>query len=249
MPTRLTSVVIDANDRHFLARWWAAALEWEITFEDHEDLVIQAPGDPDGFALVIGSVPESKQAKNRVHLDLATESATHQEELVARLVAAGARPADVGQGETPWVVLADPEGNEFCVLEPRDRYIGRGSLAAVVVDVVDAAAAAAFWSFATAWPVVDHGPGWARLAAPSGALVDLDLLEVPEPKTVKNRLHLDVAPYEDEDQDQAVAELLALGARHLDIGQGEQTWVVLADPEGHEFCVLRPQGVRPARTA
>jgi hypothetical protein len=168
--------------------------------------------------------------------------------LVARLVAAGARPADVGQGETPWVVLADPEGNEFCVLEPRDRYIGRGSLAAVVVDVVDAAAAAAFWSFATAWPVVDHGPGWARLAAPSGALVDLDLLEVPEPKTVKNRLHLDVAPYEDEDQDQAVAELLALGARHLDIGQGEQTWVVLADPEGHEFCVLRPQGVRPART-
>ncbi|RNE66608.1 glyoxalase [Cryobacterium tepidiphilum] len=60
-------------------------------------------------------------------------------------------------------------------------------------------------------------------------------LNVPEPKTVKNRLHLDFVP---DDQAAEVERLVALGARHVDIGQGEQTWVVLADPEGNEFCVL-----------
>ncbi len=63
-------------------------------------------------------------------------------------------------------------------------------------------------------------------------------IPVPEPKTVKNRLHIDVSPI-DRGQDEVVERLLALGARRVDIGQGEQSWVVLADPEGNEFCVLR----------
>ncbi len=63
-------------------------------------------------------------------------------------------------------------------------------------------------------------------------------IRVPEPKTVKNRLHIDVSPI-DRGQDEEVERLLALGARRVDIGQGEQSWVVLADPEGNEFCVLR----------
>jgi hypothetical protein len=61
---------------------------------------------------------------------------------------------------------------------------------------------------------------------------------VPESKAVKNRLHIDVSPI-DRSRDEEVERLLALGARHVDIGQGEQSWVVLADPEGNEFCVLR----------
>lgn len=73
------------------------------------------------------------------------------------------------------------------------------------------------------------------LRPPSGAGPNLLFLEVPEDKVVKNRLHIDLTP---DDQQAEVDRLLALGARHVDIGQGEQTWVVLADPEGNEFCVL-----------
>jgi len=67
---------------------------------------------------------------------------------------------------------------------------------------------------------------------------ELLFLRVPEAKTVKNRLHIDLRP---EDQDAEVARAEALGARRIDIGQGEQTWVVFADPDGNEFCILQPQ--------
>ncbi len=70
----------------------------------------------------------------------------------------------------------------------------------------------------------------------------LDFVRVPEPKAVKNRVHLDVAPRKGEDHAEAVRRLEALGARRVDVGQGaDVTWVVLADPEGHEFCVLSPR--------
>jgi hypothetical protein len=76
--------------------------------------VRQAPGAP---ALVFVTVPEAKTVKNRLHLDVRPVDGSHELE-VERLVALGARRADIGQGEVPWVVLADPEGNEFCVLGP-----------------------------------------------------------------------------------------------------------------------------------
>ena len=72
-------------------------------------------------------------------------------------------------------------------------------------------------------------------------------MPVDDAKSVKNRIHLDVAPYDGEDQAAEVARLVALGAEHIDIGQGpDVTWVVLADPEGNELCVLRPRGIPPA---
>ena len=75
--------------------------------------------DPAAVCIDVLAVPEPKTVKNRVHLDLATTSATHQADLVARLQDLGATPADVGQGDVSWTVLADPEGNEFDVLTPR----------------------------------------------------------------------------------------------------------------------------------
>ncbi len=91
--------------------------------------------------------------KNRVHVDLATTSAAHQADLVARLRGLGATPADVGQGDVPWTVLADPEGNEFCVLEPRPVYLDTGPIAAVVSDCADPRAMARFWGEAMDWTV------------------------------------------------------------------------------------------------
>lgn len=103
-------------------------------------------------------------------------------------------------------------------------------------DAHDTAAQAAWWSQALGWPAepAEDDGEW-LLRAPAGEGPDWLFLPVPEGKSVKNRIHFDFTP---DDQAAEVHRLLALGARHADIGQGDQTWVVLADPEGNEFCVL-----------
>ena len=108
--------------------------------------------------------------------------------------------------------------------------------AEICVDANDTAALSAWWSHALGWavePAEDEGE-W-LLRAPAGAGPDWLFLPVPEGKAVKNRIHFDFTPA---DQRAEIERLLGLGARHVDIGQGEQTWVVLADPEGNEFCIL-----------
>ena len=123
MPTRLVHLVVDAHDPARLARFWAGALGWDIADETAEEVDVWPAGfsypDPSALPLVFVPVPEPKTGKNRVHLDLATTSLAHQAELVSRLRGLGARPADIGQGDVPWVVLADPEGNEFCIVSAR----------------------------------------------------------------------------------------------------------------------------------
>jgi hypothetical protein len=140
------------------------------------------------------------------------------------------------------VVLADPEGNEFCVLDPRPVYRGTGPVAAVVADCRDPAAVAGFWRLATGWVPADSvQDGWS-MRSPAGAGPFLELMPSAEVKTAKNRVHLDVAPEPGEDQAAAVAALRAAGAVPADVGQGTQaSWVVLADPEGSEFCVVTPR--------
>jgi predicted enzyme related to lactoylglutathione lyase len=244
MPTRLVHLVLDASDPPKLARFWAAALGWEMEEEGGEVGVCPAGYDyPDPVALPVmfGPVPESKAGKNRVHLDLATESAEHQSALVARLRSLGAQPADVGQGDVAWAVLADPEGNEFCVLEPRPVYRDTGPVAAVVVDSADPAALAGFWELASGWARVRSDGSLVAFRSPEGVGPYLELEKVAEAKTVKNRMHLDVAPQKGEDHAAAVKQLQEAGAVPADIGQGDVRWAVLADPEGGEFCVLTPR--------
>jgi hypothetical protein len=245
MPTRLVHVVVDARDPAGLARFWAAALGWETTDESAGEVDVEPAGysypDPAALPLVFVPVAEPRAGQNRVHLDLATASAAHQAELVGRLRELGATPADIGQGDVPWTVLADPEGNEFCVLEPRDVYRDTGPVAAVVLGCSDPAALAPFWAAAAGWPVTRPGTGIVALRSPAGTGPYLELLRVPDPKTAKNRLHPDVAPYRDDDLATEVARLTRAGAALADIGQGEVYWTVLADPEGSEFCVLTPR--------
>ena len=111
----------------------------------------------------------------------------------------------------------------------------------VCVDSQDPARIADFWEAALGWRRTHEDPDEVVLEPPAGSREDgsspdLLFLRVPEPKSTKNRLHLDFRPT---DQAAEVSRLEALGARRVDIGQGEQTWVVLADPDGNEFCVLR----------
>ncbi|HEX6236295.1 MAG TPA: VOC family protein [Acidimicrobiales bacterium] len=252
MPTRLDSVVFDARDPAGLARFWSVATGWPISHEATDEVVVEPTEDASGAAtepglpLVFGRVDDPKVAKNRVHVDLNSRSPGDQEQTVDRLLAAGARHVDIGQGDRTWVVLADPEGNELCVLAPDDAYARTGAIAAVVVDVPDPGRLAPFWRGATGYEVVlVDDDGDVRLGPPDGPGPYLDLLGVADEKVAKNRVHLDVAPYADDDQAAEVERLLSLGATRVDIGQGEQTWVVLADPAGNELCVLSPRGTAP----
>ncbi|HWW09628.1 MAG TPA: VOC family protein [Candidatus Acidoferrales bacterium] len=111
----------------------------------------------------------------------------------------------------------------------------------IVVDCRDSEAQAAWWSRVLDWPAVydEHGFWWVSSDGSEDAALALSFIPVPEGKTVKNRLHLDLHPSGCE-QAEELERLLSLGARRKDIGQGpDVSWVVLEDPEGNEFCLLR----------
>ena len=124
MTSKFTELSIDCADPHGLARFWCAVLGYEV-LDDEDGFVSigppaeggQRPG-PVPPTLLFAPVPEGKTVKNRLHLDV-NPTDRDQDEEVRRLLELGARHADVGQGEVSWVVLADPEGNEFCVLSTR----------------------------------------------------------------------------------------------------------------------------------
>ncbi|MER7247540.1 VOC family protein [Kribbella sp. NPDC000426] len=244
MATRLVQAVIKAQDNSALGRFWAEALGWKVTGDKPEETNLEPEGVtyPDASAVVVDLIPgvQPKTGKNRVHLDLATTSLDHQAALVARLQGLGATPADVGQGDAPWTVLADPEGNEFCVLEPREIYSDTGPIAAVVVDCVDPHLMARFWSEATDWTLHEETDDFTSLRSSKGVGPYLEFLRSSEPKTGLDRIHLDLRPYPDDDPAVEVARLETLGASKLDIGQGDVYWTVMADPDGNEFCVLTP---------
>jgi hypothetical protein len=132
MSIRWYSVVVDCGDVAAQSRWWARALDWRVAFESDEEAVLVPPHALDqarempfferGPGLVFVPVPEGKAVKNRLHIDLAPPPDGDQAAEVRRLEALGARRADVGQDAdaASWVVMADPEGNEFCVLTARD---------------------------------------------------------------------------------------------------------------------------------
>src|SRR5581483_7409528 len=161
--TRLTSILFDALDWEGLARrFWSPALGWELAeeFLVHREAVLRPP-DGKPIELIFLPTDRPKTTKNRLHLDLAPRD--DQATAVDRLVGLGARPLDIGQGNVPWVVMADPEGNEFCVMpEPA----GDSSLVGVCLDAADPALMGQFWSSATGWPIETATPGHVALRAP-----------------------------------------------------------------------------------
>jgi glyoxalase superfamily protein len=129
--SRFTELVVDCRDPSALAQFWAAALDYHVVRVDEGQVEIAPRTDePDDLAtrtirgpvvptVVFVAVGEGKAVKNRLHLDVRPVDRPYDAEL-RRLIDLGARPADVGQGSVPWRVLADPEGNEFCLLGPLD---------------------------------------------------------------------------------------------------------------------------------
>ncbi|WP_406150090.1 VOC family protein [Streptomyces sp. NBC_01012] len=116
MAVRFHQLAVDTHDLPKLARFWSAVLDWKVLSEDDEEIAIGAEG-TGAPRISFLAVPEGKVVKNRLHIDLDPDDQAAE---VERILGLGARRVVVGQGEdATWVVLADPEGNEFCVLRPR----------------------------------------------------------------------------------------------------------------------------------
>jgi predicted enzyme related to lactoylglutathione lyase len=114
MSLTIRTVTIDCADPGTLAAWWAEALGWTVTYESDDEWIIE-PETAGPSPLLFIKVPDQKQAKNRVHLDIDSDDQAVE---VARLEGMGATRIDIGQKDVSWVVMADPEGNEFCILRP-----------------------------------------------------------------------------------------------------------------------------------
>ncbi|MEV5605436.1 VOC family protein [Streptomyces sp. NPDC052299] len=116
MALRFHQLAVDAHDLPAQARFWCAALDWRVLYEDEDEIVIGA-GESALPGICFLPVPEDKAVKNRLHIDLSPDDQAAE---VERLIGLGARRIEVGQpSDVTWVVLADPEGNEFCVLRPK----------------------------------------------------------------------------------------------------------------------------------
>lgn len=213
---------IDAVDAQRLGEFWAAALGLGLEVLDNGDVKLAGP--TARHAVWINAVPEPVTVKQRVHLDINAQSADE-------ILALGATPVDVDSFE--WKVLRDPEGGELCVFERTEEPDRR--LLAIVVDSSDPARQASWWGDVLQAEVGhdEKERWWWVKDIPGAPFPYLMFLPVPEPKTVKNRIHFDV-------DSGAIPDIVGRGATRLREPDDEIRWTVVADPEGNEFCAFEP---------
>lgn len=214
------ALCIDALDVSAVEGFWAHTLGYELESLDDGDAVLR--GSEPGEEVWINLVPEPRTVKQRVHIDVRAESL----EPFAGLE----RVTEVGA--FPWTTFLDPEGGEFCVFtydEPPAK-----KLKSLVIDAADHVAISDWWAEVIGGDVTHDASGYSPLEDIPGLPTEgFDFVPVPEPKTVKNRIHWDVTLLEGA----TIDDLTALGATVLDPA-GAHVWTVMADPEGNEFCVF-----------
>jgi predicted enzyme related to lactoylglutathione lyase len=240
MTCHLYALRFDANAPVRLARFWAGILGQEIAGDPQGGIAV-LPGDDTGFRIRFLPAQKQKAGQNHWHFHLTSTSLEDQQETVARALELGARHIDIGQRpDEGHVVLTDPEGNEFCVIEPGNNYLaGCGFLAEVTCE--GSRDVGFFWSGALGWPLVwDRGLQTAIRSPRGGPKIYWDG-ERMRPLAGNDRLHFDIALPADGDQQAEVDHLVSLGATRLDTGREKASSVIMADPDGREFRVLTPQ--------
>jgi hypothetical protein len=226
MTAELFAFCFDANDPERLARFWAEILGREVA----DDLSLP-PTDDVGFRVRFRKSDAEKTGPNRMHFDLTSTSPEDQQAKVDRALRAGARRLDIGQGpDATHVVLGDPEGNEFDVIEPGNKFLqGTGLIGALANDGTQEVGY--FWAAALGWPLVWDQNQETAIQSPRGGTKITWGGPPLNPKSGREP-HFDlIAPPEE------VARLVSLGATR--VGPGAPDGVVLMnDPDGNEFCVL-----------
>lgn len=227
---RFKDLCIDANDVPTATAFWAAALGLRAEELPDGDAVLRGPT-PE-HRVWINAVAEPRTVKQRVHFDVHGRS-------VAEYEAMGA--VRLPGWDTPWTVMGDAEDRgELCVFTHDDDWWAAHPepyrLYEVGVDAVDHETITRWWADVLGVDVHDEGRGFSWVVPPGAPFEALVFADVPEPKTVKNRIHWDVtgAPG-------AVDDLVRRGARVLREPDDVVTWTVMADPEGNEFCVFAEQ--------
>ena len=217
---RFKDLSLDAGDPARLGAFWSAVLgrTWEA--QENGDGLLRGPTPQ--HTIWVNWVPEAKTVKHRVHLDIYARD-------LADLEALGATVVEPRHGTRTWTVMADPEGGEFCAFlraeVPAERLHG------LVVDSADPQAQARWWAGVYGVSVTEND-GWSTLeGVPGMPIATMDFVPVPEPKTLKNRIHWDVTV-------PGVAPLVEAGATVLRKPDADISWYVLADPEGNEFCAF-----------
>jgi catechol 2,3-dioxygenase-like lactoylglutathione lyase family enzyme len=236
VPSLLHELCFDARDPEGLARFWSEVLGRELV-EDPSDGPVLLPDDESGFRIRFLPTEAEKSGPNQMHFDLASQTLEEQQATVTRALDLGARHLDVGQGpDAEHVVLADPEGNEFCVIEPGNTFLdGCGLVGCLSSD--GSRAVGHFWAEALGWPLVWDQDEETAIQSPRGGS-KISWGGPPfAPKHGKNRLHFDLLPADDAFVE--AERLVSLGASRVDMGQGDVTRVSMADPDGNEFCVVR----------
>lgn len=228
MPSRLLAVTFDAHDPTRVAAFWAGLLGREAVPEAGGALV---PGDDTQVGLRFVASDSVQTGPRLLHLHLTSTSTEDQQRTVDRALALGAGHLDVGQDpDDDFVVLADPEGNEMCVIGPRNGFLaGTGFLGEVTCD--GTREVGLFWSAALGWPLVWDQDEETAVQSPAGGTKVSWGGPPVEPRHARNRQRLDlVAP----DVGSEAERLVALGATRL---RGVDDGVELADPDGNEFTV------------
>jgi hypothetical protein len=240
MTCQLYALCFDASRPRDLAAFWAGVLGRRLS-DDPRDGVAVLPPDENGFRLRFLPGDEPKAVANRIHFDLTSTSPENMRETVDRALRLGARHIDVGQRpEEGHVVLADPDGNEFCVIPPGNAFLaGCGFVGALACD--GSQAVGYFWSAALQWPLVWDQDEETAIQSPHGGPKITWGGPPVAPKHGRNRLHFDLAPPPGGDQRAEVDHLLSLGAKLLDPTPHEDGRITMLDPDDNEFCVLTPR--------
>ncbi|RIJ78137.1 VOC family protein [Nakamurella silvestris] len=236
MSSRLTALNIAAAYPAGLARFWAGLLGWQDC-EEGSGFVGLTPPEVEDFGLRFSPATVPKTGQNLMHFDLTSTSLTDQQATVDRALSLGARHIDIGQlPEEGHVVLADPEGNEFCVIEPGNNFLAEcGFVGALACD--GSQEVGYFWSQALGWPLVWDQDEETAIRSPHGGPKVTWGGPPLMPRNGPGRQHFDLTPA-DGDQSAEVARLLSIGATALTNGESTAGRTVLADPDGNTFCVL-----------
>ena len=233
MPSRLVAVTFDANDPAAVARFWAGMLGRGVVETSGGPLL---PGDGAQLSLRFTPGRAAKVGRNRMHLHLTSTSQADQQQTVVTALGLGARHLDVGQRpEEGHVVLADPSGNEFCVIQPGNSFLaGCGFIGELTCD--GSQEVGLFWSEALGWPLVwDQDQETAIQSPQGGTKISWGGPPVtPQVATTKQRFEL--TPTEGNEAER----LITLGATRLEVGGAGDS--LLADPDGNEFRLLAFDG-------